>query len=80
MDIHQLTLFLGWCTVINVSVLTVSTVLLSAFKTFVITIHSKLLGIECAALPPLYFRYLANYKVLVMVFNVGPYLALKLMG
>lgn len=79
MNINELTMFFGWCTLINMVVLSVSTIFLTVFRDFVIGTHSKLMGIEASELPMLYFKYLANYKVVVIVFNLAPYIALRLM-
>jgi hypothetical protein len=36
-------------------------------------------GLEDADLSRAYFQYLAQYKILVFVFNLMPYLALRIM-
>ena len=79
MDINEITIFLGCCTVLNVAVLTVAVLFLTLFKKFIINLHSKLLGVNAAELPGLYFKYLANYKVAILVFNLIPYASLKIM-
>ena len=79
MLISPLTSFLGWCTIINLAILIITSLSLILFKKQVVDIHSNLLTVEKAALPNEYFRYLANYKVLIFVFNLVPYIALKLL-
>lgn len=79
MDIYQITVFLGWCTVINVSIYTFSALLLFSCNNFIINLHSKLSGVETSKLPALNFQYLANYKIAITVFNLVPYAALKIM-
>ncbi len=37
-------------------------------------------GMEEADLSKAYFQYLAQYKIATLVFNVAPYIALKIMG
>jgi len=37
-------------------------------------------GIPEEELPMVYFKYLANYKIITFVLIVAPYLALKIMG
>ena len=75
-----LTEFFGWCTVINVVLLAFSTLMLVANRKFVLKTHSKMFGISEAELSKTYFNYLAIYKVAVIVFNLVPYLALKIIG
>jgi hypothetical protein len=71
--------FLGWCSVINIGVLVFSAVFLFIFKDFAINIHSKITGVSSSKLPTLYFSYMANYKIGILIFNLVPYIALKLM-
>lgn len=77
--LSQLTELLGWASVLNLGFLTLSTVLLIALKPMVSSIHSKMFGIPESELLLIYFKYLANYKILTFVFIVAPYIALKLM-
>ncbi len=37
-------------------------------------------GLDEKDLNRAYFQYLAQFKILIIVFNVTPYIALKLMG
>ncbi|QUM76750.1 hypothetical protein HWV00_11185 [Moritella sp. 24] len=80
MDINQITTFLGWCTVINMGFLAFAAIFLLIFKDLVINIHSKLTGVSASKLPALYFSYMANYKIGILMFNLVPYIALTLMG
>jgi hypothetical protein len=79
MDINQITFFLGWCTVINLSIYAFSALVLFAFKNHIINLHSKLSGVNASILPTQYFQYLANYKIAIIVFNLVPYIALNMM-
>lgn len=75
-----LTSFLGWCLVLNIGLLMFSTIMIMLCKTWITKLHAKLLNMNEDALSIEYFRYLANYKVLVIVFNLAPWVALKLMS
>lgn len=79
MTISALNTLFGWMTVINISLLVLSVVLLIAFKPYVLKMHSLATGLDSAALEPAYFHYLAVYKLLIIIFNLVPYLALKLL-
>ncbi len=79
-DISTLTLFLGWCSLINIGILLISTVALCVMRGPISHIHSKILGISQAELLPMYFQYLGNYKIGIIIFNIAPYMALKLMA
>ncbi len=78
-DINSLTLFLGICSLINIGILAFSFLFISAFKNFTIKVHSKLTGIMPNDLLKLYFHYIGLYKIMIIVFNIVPYLALTLM-
>ncbi|MDV6028639.1 MAG: hypothetical protein F9B45_00710 [Phycisphaera sp. RhM] len=69
---------LGWCTLINLGVLTFSTVIVVGCGRTVGRLHQKWFQMESHEIRREYFRYLANYKLLVLVFNLVPYLALRL--
>ncbi|MGB0257831.1 MAG: DUF6868 family protein [Coraliomargarita sp.] len=79
-DLDSLRSFFGWCTVIHLVLLLLSTFFLMVARGWVIRIHSKLFGLSEAQLAEQYFRYLAMYKVGVLIFCLVPYLALVLMG
>ena len=78
--LESLAEFFGWCTVINAVLLMLAGLFLSVARTWVVGIHTKMFGINESELPGAYFQYLANYKLAVLVFNLVPYAALKMMG
>ena len=77
-DINTLTEFLGWCSIINVSVLFLSTIALAVARKPVSGIHSKIFGVSESDLPLTYMQYLGNYKIAIIVLNIVPYIALKI--
>lgn len=76
----QLTELLGWASVLNIGMLIFASIMLVAFRSFITSLHSKMFGIAEQELSVIYFRYLANYKTLLFVVVLAPYLALKIMG
>lgn len=78
--LNEIAVFLGWCLLINASILGISSLFLFVFKGFIAKIHSNITGISVQELMPLYFNYLANYKILIIVFNLVPYISLKIMA
>lgn len=78
--IDTLTTFLGWCSVINIGVLVLSTIILMIMREPIVGIHSRLFGLNPAELPATYFQYLGNYKIAIFIFNLVPYIALKVMS
>ncbi len=77
MDLATCTTFLGWCTAINMGLLGLSTIVLMAFRKPILRFHGRVSGLESQDLLREYFRYLANYKIAVIVFNLVPYLVLR---
>lgn len=77
---ETLTTFLGWASVINIGVLLFTTLAILAIRKPITRIHAKLFGLDESTLANAYFRYLVHYKILVLVFNLAPYFALKVMG
>lgn len=75
-----LTDFFGWCALINLGLILLSTLMLVGFKDTIMDWHSRLFDINRATLPNTYFNYLASYKIGVLLFNLVPYLTLKIMS
>ena len=80
MNLEQLTTLLGWSLVINTALLLVAWAAVTLLREFVLSIHTRMLGLSEEALMPIYINYIAQYKIFVIVFNVSPYIALKIMG
>lgn len=78
--INELTLFFAWCTVINLVFYMIAVFFIIVFKSFTATLHSKMIGVEVSKLPNSYFNFLGNYKIGILLLNVTPYIALKLMA
>ena len=78
--IETLTEFLGWSLVINVAILTLSTLGVIAMRRTIVGIHSKLFSLEESDTVKAHFQYLAQYKIAIIVLNFSPYLALKIMA
>ena len=79
MTIEQFTQFMGWCLLLNVIFLLITTIGFKLGRQKVVEIHSRMFGVEAAELSKIYFTYLANYKLLIMVFILIPYIALLIM-
>jgi len=77
--IDTLTVFFGWCSVINIGMLVFSAIILMILKEPISRLHSKLFELNQESLPLIYFRYLGNYKIAILMFNLVPYIALKVM-
>ena len=78
-NVDFITLFLGWCSVINIGILLFSTVMIFLLKNPISKIHAGIFGLQQEQVTNYYFQYLGNYKIAVIVLNIVPYIALKMM-
>jgi hypothetical protein len=77
---ETLTEFFGWVSVINIAVLFISTILVIVMRGPISKLHSKIFGLDQKDLGRAYFQYLAQYKIAMIVLNIAPYIALKIMA
>ncbi|MGE6793679.1 DUF6868 family protein [Pseudomonas guineae] len=80
MSLAQLTAFFGWCTVINFAVLCITSLILVLGRGPISAMHSRLMGVAETRLPHLYFQFIAFYKLTFLVFNLAPYIALRIIA
>jgi len=79
-SVETLREFLGWCSVINIGVLLLSSIMVVLMRGWIVKLHARMTGIDEEELPVLYFKILGNYKMLIVLFNVVPYIALRIMS
>ena len=79
-DIQTITTFLGWCSIINIGILLFVAVWLIAFRDFTRRIHTTMLGVDQDVMDPVYFQFVGNYKLAILLLNVVPYFALRIMA
>jgi hypothetical protein len=75
-----LTELLGWASIINIVILMTSGLMVIAMRGPISKIHSSLFGLDEKDLGRAYFQYLAQYKIAIIVLNIAPYIALKVMA
>ena len=80
MDIDSIRAFFMWCTILNVGLLLFSSVMCICAGDWVYGIHRQLFGISREAFNVMIESFIGLYKVLVIVFNVIPYVALLIIG
>ena len=78
MDIDALTTFFAWFTALNVGFLGLAALGLTMMGDWASDLHARWYGLDKADVRKLYFQWLAAYKLLVLVFALTPYLALRL--
>jgi len=80
MDIDSITAFFMWCTILNVTLLALSSLICICAADWAYRIHSKWFSISKETFNVAIYSFLGLYKVLVFVFNLIPYLALLIVG
>jgi len=80
MDIQTLTAFFMWCTVLNFALLVLSSLICLCAGDWAYRIHSKWFSISRETFNVAFYSFLGLYKVLVLVFNLIPYIALLIVG
>ena len=80
LTISQLTVFLGWASIINLAYLLIATSIVKFNRTWLTSIHNKIFDMSEDELKSKYFDFLSIYKIVTLSFFVAPYIALKVMG
>jgi hypothetical protein len=80
MTLETLTELLGWSSIINITILLFTTLGLIAMRGWISGMHSRLFELDEKDLGRAYFLYLAQYKIAIIVLNIAPYLALKIVA
>lgn len=79
MTITELTTFLGWMTIVNLIVFLSAFLVLTNFRKKIAKFHKKLFHVSEDDMCRSYVKYLAKYKLFIWVFNLTPYIALRIM-
>lgn len=77
-SVQTVSAVLGWCTVLNMGMLMFASVLLIVLGRPIKRIHARMFDLPDEDLSRAYFQYLAQYKIAIFVFNLAPYVALRL--
>ncbi len=78
-SIETFTVFLGWSTVINMGILVLAAISVMLMRETMANMHGKMFGLDSKDLSRAYFQYIAQYKLAIFIFNLVPYITLKIM-
>lgn len=78
--LSQVTEIFGWASILNIGFLVFAWIVIAVMRPSIVSLHSKMFDIPERDFPLIYFKYLANYKLLTFIFIVAPYLSLKIIG
>ncbi len=79
-SIETLTTFLGWCTVINIGLLLFAVLAWVAMKEVVAEVGGRMFGVTKEELKVTFLRVLMQFRAGIVVLNLVPYIALKIMA
>ena len=80
MDFQTLTTFFMWCTIINGSLLILWTAILMFAPNVVYRTQSRWFPIPQETFNVVIYSFLGLFKIMFLVFNLIPYLALLIVG
>ena len=80
MDIEVLRAFLGWCTVLNGACLLMGFLFIALAGDWVYRMHSKWYPIKREAFTLTMYGFMGGMKILFLMLNLVPYVALVIMG
>lgn len=78
-SVDALITFLGWSSVINSGLLVFVGVLLMLLGDTISELHAKMFRLDKKDVLRMHFSYLGHYKVAIFMFNLVPYVVLKIM-
>jgi hypothetical protein len=80
MSIEVLRALLGWCTLINFAVLLVWFLAFLTCSKQILALHRHWVDIDESTMKMVNYGLMGLFKLLILMFNLGPYLALRLAG
>ena len=79
-SIETLTTFLGWCTVINIGLLLFAVLAWIPMKEVLAEFGGRMFGVTKEELKVTFLRVLMQFRAGIVVLNLVPYVALKIMA
>jgi len=80
MDIVTLRAFFMWCTILNGGFLIFSSLILTFAGNLIYRVHTRWFPMPRDAFNIVIYSFIGLYKVLILVFNLVPYVALVILG
>lgn len=79
MNMTQWTSFLGYCLILNYAILIIWFLAFVFIKNFIKKLHLQWFKLSDTQFDVIHYSAMAVYKILILVFNLVPYIALKLL-
>lgn len=72
--------FLLWCLLLNLGIYTFSVIASIVLRNFMAATHEKMFGISKETAYKAIYTYLAAYKLIIIIFNFVPWLAMVIIN
>lgn len=80
MDMTVLTQLFGWMLLINIVIYMLAAVFIIFARDWTIRLEAWITGVPEEEWPAILIDYLSRYKIAIIMFNLAPYLALRIVG
>lgn len=80
MDMGQVTAVFGWMLIINLVIYLLAAAFIVFARDWAANFEARITGVPAEEWPKFFIDYLSRYKIAIMVFNLAPYLALRIVG
>jgi len=80
MDIQTITSFFMWCSIINIGFLIFLALVYMLMPNLAYQLQSKFIPISRETFDIVFYSFIGFFKVVVLVFNVVPWIALIIIG
>lgn len=80
MNIQVLKMFFMWCSILNMGLLLMTSLLLAFCGDFVYKMHSRLYPMSRETFNVVVYSFVGVYKIIFFVFNFIPWIALMIVG
>ena len=80
MELEQITAVFGWMTLINLIIYTLAAFVVIFARDWAVSLQARLTGLPESDWPAIHVDYLVRYKLMILILNLVPYLALRIVG
>ena len=78
MDMDLVTAVFGWMLAINVAFYAIAAIFIVFARDWAANLEARITGVSAEHWPRIFIDYLSQYKIAILVFNLAPYLALRI--
>ena len=78
MTAEQIREFLGWCSVINIAILLYWWIVFTFARDFVYSLHGRWFKLTGETFDTIHYAGMTFFKLIVIVFNIIPYIAFRI--